>query len=81
MFPSINRAEFRILLIDSTVWAKTVGPMDISRQYSTVATHSRNVSAPYAGSFFLSYEKCQFYTRREVRETVPFLLERSLSGS
>lgn len=58
IFPNINRAEFLILRIDSAACASTVGPIDISRQYSTVATHNLSTSAPYTGSFFLSYQMC-----------------------
>ena len=46
MLPSMKRAELRSFRKDSAAWAKIVGPMDISRQYSTVAAHIRRTSAP-----------------------------------
>ena len=46
MLPSMKRAELRSFRRDSAAWAKIVGPMDISRQYSTVAAHIRRTSAP-----------------------------------
>jgi hypothetical protein len=46
MFPKMKRAEFLIFLIDSAACASTVGPIAMSRQYSTVAAHKRSTSAP-----------------------------------
>ena len=51
MFPNIKRAELRILRSDSEVCSRILGPIEMSRQYSTVAAHRRSVSAPYAGCF------------------------------
>jgi hypothetical protein len=51
MLPRMKRAELRILRSDSEVCSSILGPIAMSRQYSTVAAHRRSVSAPCAGCF------------------------------
>jgi len=45
-FPRQNLAVFLSFLKDWETWARTIGPMDISFQYSTVAAHNLRTSVP-----------------------------------